>query len=161
MIYNFVCAAFFATLVERLGRRYIFLVICTGMLMTDVIWTVLSAINQERRNFGDHGLAKGVLAIVFLYYPFYGMGLDGLSVLYLTEIPPYQLRAKQSPYVLFGCELFLIYNGFVNPIAMDAIDWKYYIVFCCICIIVTELAIVFFTFPETKSDTLETVAEVF
>ncbi|SGZ56508.1 CIC11C00000004429 [Sungouiella intermedia] len=42
---------------------------------------------------------------------------------------------------------------------MDAIEWKYYIVYCCI--LAVELLIVIFTFPETSGYTLEEVAQVF
>lgn len=53
----------------------------------------------------------------------------------------------------------LIYNGYANPVAMEAISWKYYIVYCCV--IFVELFIVYFLFPETRGRTLEEVAEVF
>jgi MFS family permease len=127
MIYNFVCAVFCACLVEYLGRRRMFLTCITGMLITYVVWTVLSAVNQER-NFKQHSLAQGMLAMIFLYYFAYGMGLTGLPYLYLTEILPYNLRAKGIAISQFTGKLVLIYNGFVNPIAMEAIAWKYYIV---------------------------------
>lgn len=44
-------------------------------------------------------------------------------------------------------------------LAMAAIDWKYYIVYCCI--IAVELVVAYFTYPETKGRSLEQVAEVF
>lgn len=55
--------------------------------------------------------------------------------------------------------MVLVYNGFVNPIAMDAISWRYYIVFCCL--LVVEFVVVFFTFPETFGFTLEETAQAF
>ncbi|OBA25984.1 hypothetical protein HANVADRAFT_3226, partial [Hanseniaspora valbyensis NRRL Y-1626] len=54
--------------------------------------------------------------------------------------------------------IVMIYNGFVNPIAMDAIDWKYYIVY--VCILAVEFVICF-SFIETSGRTLEEVAGVF
>lgn len=53
----------------------------------------------------------------------------------------------------------MIFSGFVNSIAMSAIEWKYYIVYCCI--LAVEAAIAYFTFVETSGHTLEEVAEVF
>jgi Sugar (and other) transporter len=48
---------------------------------------------------------------------------------------------------------------FVNPIALKAIGWKYYILFCCI--LALFFVPIFFLFPETKGYTLEEIAEVF
>lgn len=156
-IYNWICAMFFATLVERVGRRPLFLFSFSGMLITYIIWTVLSAINQQR-NFEDASLGKGVLAMIFIYYFCYGAGLNGLPILYFTEILPYNLRAKGMNIQAVVTCLVLIYNGFVNPVAMDAIQWKYYIVW--VCVIAVELVIAFFFYPETKGHTLETVGQV-
>ncbi|KAM9930451.1 hypothetical protein OXX80_009390, partial [Metschnikowia pulcherrima] len=122
------------------------------------IWTILSALN-EQRHFEDKGLANGVLAMIFFYYFFYNVGINGLPFLYITEILPYSHRAKGLNLFQFSQFLTQIYNGYVNPIAMDAISWKYYIVYCCILFV--ELVIVFFTFPETSGYTLEEVAQVF
>lgn len=90
--------------------------------------------------------------MIFLYYLFYRMGFNS------PEIPPYQLRAKGITIILFLMELMLVYNSFVNPIAMDAIDWKYHIVLCCL---IAELVALYFAFSETKGHTLETVAKRF
>jgi MFS family permease len=158
MIYNWIFAIFFACLVERLGRRPLFLFSFSGMLVTYVIWTVLSAINQER-NFEDKSLGQGVLAMIFLYYFCYGAGLNGLPVLYFTEILPYNLRALGMNVNAIVTVLVLVYNGFVNPIAMDAIAWKHYIVWDCV--IAVELVVAYFFYPETKGHTLETVGQVF
>ncbi len=53
----------------------------------------------------------------------------------------------------------LFLNQFVNPIAMDALGWKYYCVY--IGWLVVEIMTVFFFFPETKGFTLEEVSEIF
>lgn len=47
----------------------------------------------------------------------------------------------------------------VNPIAMKALGWKYYIVFCCI--LACLLVIIYFLFPETRGHTLEEIREIF
>jgi H+/Cl- antiporter ClcA len=48
---------------------------------------------------------------------------------------------------------------FVNPIAMKAIAWKYYIVFCFFLGII--LTLIYFFFPETKGHSLEEIAQIF
>ncbi|CRK40282.1 hypothetical protein BN1723_015701, partial [Verticillium longisporum] len=53
----------------------------------------------------------------------------------------------------------LIVGNQVNPIAMKAIGWRYYIVFCCILAVL--LAVIWLLFPETKGHTLEEIRELF
>ncbi|ANB14583.1 hexose transporter HXT13 [Sugiyamaella lignohabitans] len=157
-IYNFFWAVFWTFFVESLGRRRLFLISFSGMLVTYIIWTALSGAGTPS-NFANKSLANGVLAMIFLYYFCYGIALNGPAVLYYTEILPYQLRAKGLNITQIVTTLTLIYNGFVNPVAMDAIGWKYYIVWCCV--IAVELVICYFFYPETKGHTLETVGSVF
>lgn len=158
MIYNFVICLFLTNFVSNFKRRAMFLTGCAGMLTSYVIWTILSALNQQQ-NFENKSLGNGVLAFIFLYYLCYNIGLNGLPYLYLTEILPYSHRAKGMNIFNFVVYTILIYNGYVNTIAMDAIGWKYYIVYCCIN--AAELVVVFFVFPETSGYTLEEVGQVF
>ena len=53
----------------------------------------------------------------------------------------------------------LIIGQFVNPIAMGAISWKYYIVF--ICINALLFVAIYFIFPETRGRSLEEITEIF
>lgn len=158
MIYNMVLSMTAAAVIGFFKRRHVFLVSLVLMLITYVLWTILSALNQQR-GFKQQSLANGVLAMIFLYYAAYDIGLNGLPYLFITEILPYSYRAKGLNIFQVTQMIVICYNGFVNPIAMDAIEWKYYIVYDCI--IAVELVIVFFTFPETSGYTLEEVAKVF
>ncbi|QPG75037.1 hypothetical protein FOA43_002377 [Brettanomyces nanus] len=158
-IYNWGCSLIQSLfIVPRIKRRHAFNCSLFGMLICFIIWTILSAVNQER-DFKDKSLGKGVLAMIFLYYFCYNFGLNGMPYMYLTEILPFTLRGKGiNLFSFIGC-FFSIYNGFVNSIAMDAIEWKYYIVYCCI--LGVECCVEYFTFVETSGYTLEEVAEVF
>lgn len=49
--------------------------------------------------------------------------------------------------------------AYVNPIALDRIGWKYYIVYCIW--ILVEIATVYFIFPETHNRTLEELSFMF
>lgn len=158
MIYNQGVAMISPFFVARVGRRVMFLFSTISMLICYLIWTVLSAINQQR-NFEDKMLGKGVLAMIFLYYFAYDSGLCGLPYLYLTEVLPFSLRSKGVNIFSLIQYLALIFTGFVNPIAMDAIAWKYYIVWTCW--LSVEILIVYFVFPETRGYSLEEVAVVF
>jgi hypothetical protein len=53
----------------------------------------------------------------------------------------------------------IFFNVFVNPIALESIAWKYYIVYVGLLILIT--ATVYFFYPETNGHTLEEMARVF
>ncbi|GMF01514.1 unnamed protein product [Ambrosiozyma monospora] len=56
-------------------------------------------------------------------------------------------------------QVWLIFSGFINPIAIDAINWKYYIVYCVW--LVVEIIVINLSFVETSGKGLEQVAELF
>ena len=61
------------------------------------VWTALEATYEISTNLdgeGSPGVAKGVLAIIFLYYLAYNIGWGPLQVTYVVEILPYHLRAR-------------------------------------------------------------------
>lgn len=61
---------------------------------------------------------------------------------------------------MFLCvDVALWFNQYVNPIALSAIGWKYYIVY--VCWIAFELVIVWKFFIETKNTPLEEIAKYF
>jgi sugar porter (SP) family MFS transporter len=157
-VFNFGISIFLASFMELAGRRRLFLFGVSGMLVSYIIWTILSALNQER-NFQDKGLANGVVVMIFLYQLFYNAGLNGPPWVYVTEVLPTHLRAKGTNIMQFAATCALIFNGYANPVAINAITWKYYIVYCCV--LAVELALVYFFFPETKGRSLEEVAIIF
>jgi sugar porter (SP) family MFS transporter len=158
MLFNLVVSFVVCCVSGFFRRRTLFITCVLGMLVCYIIWTALSAVNQQR-GFKDKGLANGVLAMIFLYYLAYDIGANGLPYLYITEILPYSHRSKGINIFQFWMQVILVFNSFVNPIAMDAIEWKYYIVYCCV--LAVESVIVILFYPETSGRTLEEVAEVF
>ncbi|RCK63069.1 Lactose permease [Candida viswanathii] len=158
MIYNLGVAWCLAMVVRFVKRRTLFLASSLGMLLCYVLWTILSA-RFALTDFTDTRLANAVLAFIFLFYLAYNAGANILPFLYISEVLPYSHRAKG--FNIFGAFInsFLIYNGFVNPVAMDAIQWRYYIVYCCI--LAVEVVVMYFFFVETSGYTLEEVAIAF
>jgi len=61
--------------------------------------------------------------------------------------------------MFFFVNLALFFNNYVNPVALDNIGWKYYIVYCCW--LSVELAFVYFFFVETRYTPLEEIAKYF
>ncbi|CAN6651359.1 hexose transporter Hxt15p [Trichomonascus vanleenenianus] len=156
-VWSLVSSIVIASFADRLGRRTMFLTGFAAMETAYTIWTILSAINQQR-DFQDKGLAIGVVAMIYLYNglnPFCAV----IGTPYVMEITPYSLRASASMFYQLSGNVVGLFNNYVNPIAMDAIQWKYYIVWCCW--IAVQFAIVFFFFPETNGKALEEVDEAF
>ena len=82
-----------------------------------------------------------------------------LIVAYTIEIVPYNIRAKALTVFNFTISLALIFNQYVNPIALDALGWKYYVVYCCW--ILVEFVFCYLYVVETKGHSLEETAALF
>lgn len=157
-IVNYFTAIAAALVVDRLGRRFLFLVSTAGMAVIFVIWTVLSAKN-EQQNLENKSLGIGIVIMIFVFFVLYNIGMNPIPPAYLLEILPFTLRAKG--FMVFSVAQFCstIFNGFVNPVALEAIGWRYYIVFACL--VVIWFLVFWFLFPETKGLSLEEVAVLF
>ncbi|KAJ5621367.1 hypothetical protein N7528_006150 [Penicillium herquei] len=155
-IFNFIVAGSAALLVDRLGRRTLFLWSAVGMLISFVIWTACSAVFNTT---GADSLGRTVIAFVFIFYFHYDIAYTPLLLGYPTEIFPYSIRSKGLTVELLSVYSSLIVLSFVTSIALDNIGWHYYIFFCCFDVFV--LIITWLAFPETKGYSLEEIAEVF
>ncbi|KAL0943527.1 hexose transporter protein (Lactose permease) [Colletotrichum truncatum] len=147
-----------SAMVVRVGRRTLLLSGFAGMAATYTVWTILSSLNQQT-GFTNGSLGTGVVAMIFVFQFFYNMSIGPVLPTYIMEIMPFTLRAKGymiEQIFTYGGGLF---NGFVTPIAMEAISWRYYIVW--IVMLVVWFCLVFIFFPETKGRTLEEVAQLF
>jgi MFS family permease len=143
-------------LVDRLGRRTLFLWSAAGMLLSFIIWTTCSAIFDSTQS---SGLGRTVVAFVFIFYFHYDIAYTPLLLGYPTEILPFPIRSKGLTVELLSMYSSLIILAFVNPIALDNIGWKYYIFISVFDVLV--LAVTWFMFPETKGHSLEEIADIF
>ena len=103
--------------------------------------------------------AHSVIVFIFLYYIAYNIGFSGMLVSYSSEILPYRLRAKGLTIMWFCVDLSLWFNQYVNPIALEKIGWKYYLVYCIW--LLFELFVVWKFYIETKDTPLEEIAKYF
>lgn len=90
---------------------------------------------------------------------FYNIGWNALAYTYLVELFPYAQRSKGIALEQLTVRFAVFFNTYVNPIALDNIGWKYYIVYCVW--ILVEIATVYFLFPETHNRTLEELSFMF
>lgn len=156
-LYNYATAIIGSLIIMRFRRRTLMLSGCAFMILTFTLWTILSSLN-EQRNY-DSNLGIGVVVMIFIYFIGYNVGWGPIFSAYVMEVLPFTLRAKGymiMQIATYGAGLF---NGFANPIALEAIQWKYYIVYCIL--LCVWFAAIFFLFPETSGLTLEEVSEVF
>lgn len=156
-ISNWLAAIFAgAMMVDRLGRRTLFLASTSGMFVCYIIWTGLSAHFATTHS---ETTGRVVVGFVFITFFFYAIAWAPLLQAYTVEIFPYTLRGRGVSAMYLSTFAGLVVGNQVNPIAMQSIGWKYYIVFCCILAVL--IVIIYFLFPETKGHTLEEIREIF
>ncbi|KAH7011014.1 general substrate transporter [Ilyonectria destructans] len=155
-IWNWALALTTAFFVERIGRRPLFRVSTIGMLLVFTGWTVASArfAETEARSAGI-----AVMALIFIYEIFYCIAFSPLPVAYSVEVLPYSIRAKGMATYVFSTKAAVFVNQFVNPIGLERIGWKFYIVY--VVILAVESFIAYGWFVETKGKTLEEIAVIF
>ncbi|BEJ14451.1 hypothetical protein CspHIS471_0402180 [Cutaneotrichosporon sp. HIS471] len=155
-IWNWFLAIGGSLCVERLGRRKLWLTSAIGMFVSFSIIMGCSAA------YSDYGLTKAgpaVMAFLFIYFGFYDIAFTGLTISYPLEILPYSLRTRGMALMTFCVMCALFFNQYVNPIALAAIQWKYYAVY--IVIQAISIVCIYLYYPETKGLLLEEVAIVF
>lgn len=126
------------------------------MLVSFTIWTACSAVYAKT---GSTGAGSAVLAMIFLFYGTAGAAWPGLTVSYTVEILPYHIRAKGLTLCFVFTALSGVFNQYVNPIGLEALQWKFYFVY--IVVLVIECLVIYFFYVETKGPTLEEIAILF
>ncbi|KAK2768149.1 hypothetical protein FQN54_000001 [Arachnomyces sp. PD_36] len=150
-----------AFIVAHFKRRTMFLLASASMLAAFIGMTV----SFERLNFakeaGFTNSAAGVAALFFYfaYTPCYNFGNNALTYTYLIELFPYAQRTRGIGIEQIFGKLGGFFSNNVNPIAIKAINWKYFAIYCGW--ITFELLFVFFLYPETAGRTLEELAFLF
>ncbi|KAH6715906.1 general substrate transporter [Leptodontidium sp. MPI-SDFR-AT-0119] len=155
-LWNWLWSIAGALMVDRIGRRTLYLTSLSGMLVSYIIWTVLTSRFAAT---SSTPLGYVVVAMIFIFYVFYDVGALVLFQAYTVEIWPYRYRSNGLALVYITAYASLIVNLFVNPIALERIGWKYYIIYCCL--IGIALVGVYYMFPETRGYSLEEIARVF
>ncbi|GAM90004.1 hypothetical protein ANO11243_080440 [Dothideomycetidae sp. 11243] len=155
-LFNFLSAIGAAFLVDRLGRRPLFLWSGGGMLVAFVALTACAGVFNETKS---PAAGKGLIALVFVYFFHYDIAYTPLLLAYPTELLPFTVRAKGLTVELAVFYASLVVLSFINPIGLANIGWKYYLVFCGL--LLGMLIISFLLFPETRGYTLEEVACIF
>lgn len=155
-IWNWLLALTSAFFVERLGRRPLFRISTIGMMIVFTGWTIASARFAET-SASSAGIA--VMALIFVYEIFYCIAFSPLPVAYSVEVLPFSIRAKGMATYVFATKAAVFVNQYVNPIGLQDIGWRFYIVY--VAILAVESFIAYGWFLETKGKALEEIAVIF
>jgi hypothetical protein len=152
-----------------LRRRTQYLSAFVSMTICFSIWTAVSAKYAES---GGNSAAIAVIAFIFIYNACYNI-MQPLTYVYVTEVFPFVHRAKGVAILQFFTRGSTAFNSFVNPIGLDSIHWKYYLVYIVGCLacahgalfltsiqvwLCVETTVIYFLYPETQGPTLEEIS---
>ncbi|KAJ0379865.1 hypothetical protein COL26b_002018 [Colletotrichum chrysophilum] len=155
-VWNLLWAIAAATNVDRLGRRFLFLTSASVMLTSFIIVTGLSAKFAET---ASSSVGMAVIPFLFIFFAGYDIAMTPFLTAYPCEIWQYSLRSRGLTVTWCASVVAIFINTFVNPIALEAIAWKYYIVF--IVVLFCLLIVSYLYYPETRGHTLEQIAVIF
>lgn len=123
-IWSLIGAVYASYTLNRHGRRP--LILTSAAFMTLFYAALASCVGAYTQNHAA-AAAHAVIAFVFLYSFAYALAFTPLAIAYTVEILPFHLRARGLCVFNFAVSLALIFNQYVNPVALDALGWKYYV----------------------------------
>jgi MFS family permease len=118
-----------AMLVDKVGRRPMFLAATGGMFGTFIFWTLTAGLYEEH---DSPGAANAMIFFIWLFGVMYSLAWSGLLVGYAIEILPYKLRAKGLMIMNVSVQAALTLNIYANPLAFDYFaghTWKLYLIY--------------------------------
>jgi MFS family permease len=124
-----------------------------------ICYIIITGLSGSFATTGKSATGLAVIPVLFLYYGFYDIAFTPLLIAYPTEIWQYHLRSRGVAVTQFSTFAALFFNLFVNPIALNAIAWKYYIIYVVILVLICITC--YYFYPETRGRSLEEIAIVF
>jgi len=153
------CSIIAAFMVDKVGRRPLFLTAIAGMVVAFAIWTIMAAKYDQTGGEGGFGIAQ--IVFIWVFGIFYDIGFSGLLVAYTLEVLPFHLRAKGMMIMNITVQATLALSAQTNPLAWANLPahWN----FCLFYTLwdVVEMIWIYFVFVETKGPTLEEIAKIF
>lgn len=115
-------------LVDRVGRKPLFIAATASMCGSFIIWTVASSFQEEK-----HSIPAGrtVIAFIWVFQFAYSVAWTGLLVAYTIEILPFKIRAKGLMIMNVFIQVALTINQYVNPLGFQHLrpTWKLYTIY--------------------------------
>jgi MFS family permease len=111
--------------VDRFGRRPLFLISISGMVISFASWTVCGALYEgsEMKN-ATAGWAQ--LVFIWLFGISYDIGFSGMLIAYALEVLPFKLRAKGMMLMNITVQAVLALSNQTNKIAWHRLPKHWY-----------------------------------
>ncbi|SPQ26693.1 6676615b-7302-462e-931b-d0e4b2b581d6 [Thermothielavioides terrestris] len=153
------CALIAAFMVDKVGRRPLFLTAISGMVIAFTLWTIMAAMYDKTNHENGFGIAQ--IVFVWVFGIFYDIGFSGLLVAYTLEVLPFHLRAKGVFIMNITVQATLALGGQTNQLAWDNLPahWNFCLFYTLWDLV--EWVWIYFVFVETKGPTLEEIAKIF
>jgi sugar porter (SP) family MFS transporter len=157
LTFKIVTALAAALVVDRFGRRPLFITCTAGMGISMVVLAGSVYVIENKTN----TFAASIVATLFTFafVGFFPLGFLSTNVLYSAEIAPQDLRIYMSGCGVTSHWVFSFLSAQITPVGFDAIEWKFYFVWASICL--SGVPIFYFLFPETKNRSLEEMDTIF
>ncbi|KAK7963449.1 lactose permease [Apiospora saccharicola] len=160
---QFLCAIVGACLVDRVGRRPLFLFSFIGCTVVWLGMTIASAEFEagggSKESMGTNpGASKAAIAMIFIFAST-PSALPLSQALFPVEVLSFEMRAKGMAFSSLAVNVGGLLNQFAWPVALQNITWKTYIIFTVQDAV--QAAIIWWFIPETKNRTLEELDEIF
>lgn len=155
-IWNLLWAIVGIVLADRIGRRPLWLTSFTAMVFANVPLTISSAMYKHH---GSQPAAYASVVFMFIYNAGFNIGCNPLPYTYVPEVLPFGIRTKGMAVNFFSSQAALVVNQYVNPIAMERIGYWYYVFY--LGLLFLFIAIIYFTYPETRGYSLEELGSLF
>ncbi|EPE26367.1 MFS general substrate transporter [Glarea lozoyensis ATCC 20868] len=153
-IFSMLGAIYGATLLDRLGRRFMMLAGLGGGLCAYIMLTAFTASSESNPN-----LSYGVIVSIYLFGIIFAWGFTPLQTLYAVECLENRTRAKGSGLNFLFLNVAMVVNTYGISVGIEKIGWKLYLVYIgWICV---EMVVIYFFFVETAGKTLEEMKYIF
>ncbi|KZO92358.1 general substrate transporter [Calocera viscosa TUFC12733] len=141
---------------DILGRRKMFLISCTGMIIS---LSIVAGTAADFLNTGSQSASKACIAFAYGLGCSYAWAFTSMHPIYPGEVMSNDMRAKGMCLcgIVAGAGSFV--SVFAAPTAMNNIQYWFYAFFAFWDVF--EWAFVYFFFVETKGRTLEELEEIF
>jgi MFS family permease len=139
-------------LVDRVGRRRLFMIGSGGMGLMMVLSAVFVGI-------GGRQLGFGAIVVIYLVQSFFTLGWQSNMWIYPSEILPLKLRLRGGAIAVISQWTWTFLIVEITPVMISNIGYKSYILFGIFNF--ATIPLVYFFFPETSQRPLEAIDLLF
>lgn len=143
---------FMLFIVDKYGRKAPLFVASLLLPLLFIVFAILSSRVEHDQN---PTASKGGIAVMFIYNAVFGFSFGPVGWIYLPEMLPLRTRGKATALgAALGNWAMNVVVSQISPLALQAITWKYYIVYVVLMLGMTAPVVWFFV-KEPKGLSLE------